>query len=217
VLSVLICADWRPVGRCLVGDVRVGVGEAQAAPGVGDNDAVAGVVGGVADLDGEVGAYATDVFGEGGDVLGALVGDAGDAVVVDDDVGGGDGVRRLRGGVWTAGFIDHGVHYGAVGDAAGGGEEIAAFALEFFGAGPFALEDVGGYADRSNGADAQGGDGPRGTEGEREMRCNQRKHRALPKSIVQSRRIAAKRCCRSNGLLGDGGRGADTDFIFGVF
>ena len=57
-------------------------GEAKAAPGFGDDDAVGGVVEVVADLDGEVGADVPDVVGEGGDVLGALVGDAGDAVVV---------------------------------------------------------------------------------------------------------------------------------------
>ena len=57
-------------------------GEAKAAPGFGDDDAVGGVVEVVADLDGEVGADVADVVGEGGDVLGAFVGDAGDAVVV---------------------------------------------------------------------------------------------------------------------------------------
>ena len=65
----------------------VGV-QAEAAPGFGDDDAVAGVVGVVADLDGEIDADVADEFGEQGDVLGALVGDAGDAVGVDED--GGD-------------------------------------------------------------------------------------------------------------------------------
>ena len=62
--------------------MRVVGGEAEPAPGFGYDDAVGGVVEVVADLDGEVGADVPDVVGEGGDVLGALVGNACDAVVV---------------------------------------------------------------------------------------------------------------------------------------
>lgn len=203
----------------------MGSGEAEAAPCIGDDDAVAGVMWSVADLNGEVGTDAADVFGEGGDVLGALIGDAGDAVVVDDDVGSGDGVFQLQ-AVWTAGrgaagrlaggFVDHGVHDGAVGDAAGGGEEVAAFALDFFRGGALAREDVGGNADRSSYTDAEGGDGPRRAEGERQLRWNKRKHGALPKRIVQSGRIVGERCCLSNGLLGDGGRCEGQFYFLGL-
>jgi hypothetical protein len=51
--------------------------EAQAAPGLGDDDAVGGIVRVVADLDRQVDAKAADVLGQRGDDLAALVTDAG--------------------------------------------------------------------------------------------------------------------------------------------
>ena len=78
------------------GVLSAGVLEAQAVPGFGYYDAVAGVAGVEADLDGEVDADLADEVGEWGDVLGALVGDAGDLVAVEED-GGGVGVDAGRG------------------------------------------------------------------------------------------------------------------------
>ncbi len=157
-LSVMFCGRF----RCLVraGGVGVVCGEAEAAPGVGYDDAVAGVVEVVADLDGQVGADVADVFGEGGDVLGALVGDAGDAVVVDEEAWGVGGVVRLEGCVGD----------GAVGDAAHGSEAVAALALDLFGGGFLAPEDIAGYRYCSGSAHRDGGDSTGRAEGERQLR-----------------------------------------------
>ena len=122
-------------------------GKTEAAPGFGYDDAVGGVVEVVADLDGEVGADVADVVGEGGDVLGALVGDAGDAVVVDEKTRSVSGVVRSG---WRVGD-------GAVGDAAHGGEKVAAVALELFRRGFFAGEHVGGYSCCSDAGYRNGG------------------------------------------------------------
>ena len=126
--------DWMGVVR----------GEADAAPGFGYDDAVGGVVKVVADLDGKVGSDITDVFGECGDVLGALVGDAGDAVVVDEQA------RSVGGVVGRGGCVGD----GAVGDAAHGGELVAALTLELFRGRFFAGEDIGGCRCRSDSADS---------------------------------------------------------------
>ena len=117
-----------------IGWVGVVRGEAEATPGFGYDDAVGGVVEIVADLDGQVGADVADVVGEGGDVLGALVGDAGDAVVVDEQAGGVGGVV---GGGWR-------VRDGSIGDAAHGGEKVAAVALDLFRGGFFTGEEIAG-------------------------------------------------------------------------
>jgi hypothetical protein len=109
-------------------------GETEAAPGFGYDDAVDGVVEVVADLDGKVGADVADVLGESGDVLGALVGDAGDAVVVHEQAGGVGGVVGGEGRVGD----------GSVGDAAHGGEKIAAVALDLFRGGFFTGEEIAG-------------------------------------------------------------------------
>ena len=158
--------------------------QAKSAPGVGDDDAVAGVARGVADLDGEVGTDAADVTGEGGDVLGALVGDTGDAVVVDNDGGRGDGLLGgfrefvcVIGGL--AGSVDYGVHDSAVGDAAGESDEVAAFAFEVFGGGALAGKEVNGHADCRGCAGTDGCEGSRGTEGRRQIRWNQVQHGSL--------------------------------------
>jgi hypothetical protein len=151
--------------------------QAEAAPGFGDDDAVAWVVGGVADLDGQVGADVVDLVGEGGDVLGALVSDAGDAVVVDDDVGGGGGFFGLGWGGIGAGLRNEGVHDGAVGDAAGGGKEFAALAFELFGGGIVAGEEIGGNAScgHQDSADRSEHDA-RVAERQRRMNWIQQKH-----------------------------------------
>jgi hypothetical protein len=119
-----------------VGMVR---GEAEAAPGFGDDDAVGGVVEVVADLDGQVGADVADVVGERGDVLGALVGDASDAVIVDEQTRGVGGVVKGEGRVGD----------GSVGDAAHGGEKVTALSLDLFRGGLFTGEYVGGHCCRS--------------------------------------------------------------------
>jgi hypothetical protein len=64
--------------------VLVGV-QAKTAPGFGDDDAVAGVMGVVANLDGQIDANVADVFGEQGNILGALIGDPRNPVGVDED------------------------------------------------------------------------------------------------------------------------------------
>ena len=80
------------------GVLAAGVLEAKAVPGFGDYDAVAGVAGVEADLDGEVDADLTDEVGEWGDVLGGFISDACDLVAVEED-GWGVGVG-FGGGVW---------------------------------------------------------------------------------------------------------------------
>ena len=146
-------------------------GEAEAAPGFGDDDAVGGVVEIVADLDGEIGADVANVVGEGGDVLGALVSDAGDAVVVHEEMGSVGRVVGCEGSVGD----------GAVGDAALGGEEIAAGALDLFRGEAGAADDVPDYTQQGCGADGEGGDSSRGSESERQMGWKMWKHRSLAK------------------------------------
>ena len=86
----------------------------------------------VADLDGQVGADVADVVGEGGDVLGALVGDACDAVVVNEQAGGVSGVVGSEGRVGD----------GSVSDTAHGSEKVAAGALDLFGGKFFTGEEI---------------------------------------------------------------------------
>ena len=121
--------------------------EAEAAPGFGYDDAVGGVVEVVADLDGQVGADIADVVGEGGDVLGALVGDAGDAVIVDEQA-------RCAGGVVGG---EGRVGDGSVGDAAHGGELVAAGALDLFRRRLFAGEEIAGCGRCGGCAHSNGG------------------------------------------------------------
>jgi hypothetical protein len=137
----------------------------------------------ITNLDWQVGADVVDVLGEHGNVLSALVGDAGDAVVIDDDIGRGSGTVGRRfglgwAGIGLTGLRNHGVHDGAVGDASGLGEQIAALALEFFGGGFASRHDVAGDASRSDYADADRDDDPCRTEGEWNMNWNERQHRA---------------------------------------
>ncbi len=117
-----------------IGWMGVVRGEAQAAPGFGYDDAVGGVVEVVADLDGQVSTDVADVVGEGGDVLSALVGDASDAVVVDEQAGGVGGVV---GGGWRVGD-------GSIGDAAHGSEKVASVALDLFWSKFFTGEEIAG-------------------------------------------------------------------------
>ena len=89
--------------------MSAGVLEAEAVPGFGDYDAVAGVAGVEADLDGEVDADLTDEIGEWGDVLGGFISDACDLVAVEEDGGGvgvgfGGGGRMIFGVGFGAGF-----------------------------------------------------------------------------------------------------------------
>ena len=118
---------------------RGGAVEAQSGPGVGDDDAVAGVAGVKTDLDGEVDADVADEVREVVDVLGALVGDAGDDVTVDEDFGDGAGGWGF-GGVFGA----VGVGDAAVCDASGGGEGVAAELFDLVGGEAAAGEEPDG-------------------------------------------------------------------------
>ena len=109
---------------------------AEAAPGLADDDAVAGVAGVVLDLDGLVDAEAGGAIGDGGDVLAAVVGDAGDAVAVHEQLGGGAGAFFAVEGA--------GVDDAAVGDAALRGEVFAAAAFELGGGRTAAASDQPG-------------------------------------------------------------------------
>ena len=93
---------------------------AEAAPRFGDDDAVSGVAGVVADLDGLVNAVAGGAFGQQRDVLGAVVGDAGDAVAVEQKVRCGAGAFSAVEGA----RVDN----AAVGDASVESEVLAAAA-----------------------------------------------------------------------------------------
>ena len=119
---------------------------AEAAPLFRDDDAVAGVARVVADLDGLVDAVAGGAFGEEGDVLRAVVGDARDAVAEEQDVG--------RGADAFVAVVGAGVHNAAVGDAAVEGEVLAAAALKLDG-GWTAAADVEPDA-TARGSDARG-------------------------------------------------------------
>lgn len=120
--------------------------DAEAGPRFGDDDGVAGVAGIKADLDGKVNADVADVLGERANVLGAFVGDAGDAIAVDEGVGGG--VFGFAGPV--------GLGDAAIDDATGGGEVVAAFALELFLVGLDAMQAVPG--DAGHGCDPEAED-----------------------------------------------------------
>lgn len=96
--------------------------DAEAGPGFRDDDRVTGIAWIETNLNGKIDAYVANVVGERADILGALVGDAGDAVAVDEGVGGG-----VFGFVGPAGLGD-----GAIDDAAGGGEVLATLALDLF-------------------------------------------------------------------------------------
>ena len=120
----------------------------EAAPGFGDQYAVAGIADVVPDLDGLVEAIPEDVVGKARDVLGAVVGDAGEAVAVEKDFGaGGDAVFAVEGA---------GVDEMAIGDAAGEGELLAAAALELFCSGAAGADEPvgGGCCDDDTGGDA---------------------------------------------------------------
>ena len=124
------------------------MGLPEAAPGFGDEDAVAGVAGVVADLDGLVDAVAEDAVGQERDVLGAVVGDSGETVAVEKNLwSGGDAVFAVEG---------TGVYEVAVGDAADGGDVFAAATLQLFGGRAAGADDeVGGCAsDDDAGSDA---------------------------------------------------------------
>jgi hypothetical protein len=122
-------------------------------------------------------------IGESGYVLGALVGDAGDAVVVDEKGWGVGGVVGREGRVGD----------GSVGDAAYGGEKIAAAALDLFRSGAGAADDVPGYTNQGGSADRDGGDSSQGAKGERQMSWIERKHRCLPKSGESRRGACSKK------------------------
>jgi hypothetical protein len=145
-------------------------GDAEAAPGFGDDDAVGGIVEVVTDLDGQIGADVADVIGEGGNVLGALVGDAGDAVVVDEKAWGVGGVVRGKRRVGD----------GSVGDATHGGEQVAAAAFDLFRGGLFAGKQITGSDRCGRCGHCNGGYSSRRPQGQRQMVCDGREHGSCP-------------------------------------
>ena len=107
--------------------------EPEAAPGFGDQDAVAGVADVVANLDGLVDAIAANKIGELRNVLGAVVGHSGETVAVEKDVRGRrDAVFAVEGA---------GVDEMAIGDAADEGEMFAATALQFLSSGALRADE----------------------------------------------------------------------------
>jgi len=102
----------------------------------------------VADGNGLVEAISADLLGEHGDILRAVVDDAGEAIAVDEDFGGG--VEAVFAGEGA------GVEDEAVGDAAVDGEVLAAAALKLFGRGPARDDEPPDSADEQDDA---GGDG----------------------------------------------------------
>lgn len=111
----------------LAGGVGGSAGGAKAGPGLAHDQAVAGVVGVVAHLDGLVQAEAADTVAKHGDILGAVVDDATEAIAEEEDFG-------LFGEAFVAAEVA-GVEQKAVGDAAARGEELAAAAFDLFGRG----------------------------------------------------------------------------------
>ena len=197
--------------------VRGGGVQTQAAPGLGDDDAVGGVLRVVTDLDGQVDADATDVVRQRGDDLPALVTDAGDSVVVDDDLRDARRFFLARQYVLGGQGVLIGRHVGdaAIGDAADIGEEISTIALDLFGGKPGALEKVPGNARRRRRPYCNGSDVSWGTKREKQLGWNRRQHGSLSKSIVQRGGVEGTRCCESKGLLGDGeARGVEYLRIF---
>ena len=117
--------------------------KAQAAPGFGDDDAVGRVVRVVTDLDGKVGADIADVIGKQSDVLGALIGDAADTVVVNDDER-----HRVR-----VVLLQRGLGDAAIGDAARGCEKVAAVPFNLLSAWSGPPEGIPRNAHYGGGAD----------------------------------------------------------------
>jgi len=126
------------------------VAEPEAGPGLGNEDAVAGVARVVPDLDGLIEAEAADAVGEAGDVLRAVIGDPCEAVVVEEDVrGGGDAVFAVE---------RAGVDEIAVRDASGESDVFAATALEFFRGGAARADQPPDCDEEEDNADTEGGD-----------------------------------------------------------
>ena len=158
----------------------MGGAEAETAPGLGDYDAVGWVAGVEADLDGEIDADVADEVGQGSDVLGALVGDAGDEVAVDENAGGGEW-RVGADGSWPFGVGD-----AAVGDAAGEGEVVAAGVLDLFRSEALAGEVIA-RGSRSNGGCAEKREVARRPQKERQMSWNVLQHGYWPKHSLLRR------------------------------
>jgi hypothetical protein len=123
--------------------------DAKTAPGFGDDDAVAGVLGVVADLDGEIHAEMADVFGEAGYVLQALVAYAGNFVLIAKDIWRGIFYAEIAGFDFRAavGPIEAGVDEGGIGDPSLSGEKLTALTFDLFRGRAAVVEDVRGDAD----------------------------------------------------------------------
>ncbi len=165
-------------------------GHAEAAPVFGDDDAVAGVARVEADLDGEVDAHLMDEVGEGGYVLGALIGDAGDLVTVEQHGGSVAGERGVRLGAGVGARVEVGrggpasVGDAAVGDTSGEGELVAAETFALFGGGSTADIDVGSGGTNGNDAGSDADQVPRRAQERRQMNWDIQNHRRLEASIA---------------------------------
>lgn len=153
------------------------LGEAITKPGplLGDDYAVLGAVLVVAHGAGETGADlgGIDDFAHSGDVLRALVFDAGDSVVVFEE-GKGAAVAGID-------FAD--VEQHAVDEAAGLGEGSAAGAFDFIGSGTAAANPPGNAGGDGHDKSQPGGSFPsnRGREGH----CRWNRNTAAPKKRIQ--------------------------------
>lgn len=155
--------------------------ESKSAPGFCDDDAVAGVAGVEADLDGQVDADVADIVWQEGDVLGALVGNAADAIAVHEDAGGG--------GRGVGGYVCDPLGFGdaAIGDATDPCDVVAAGTLYLGCAGLAAGEEVGSDAGDSCCAEGDDNDVPRVTEQNRRLGWNVREHGGLEMRIAHWR------------------------------
>jgi hypothetical protein len=136
--------------------------KADSTPGFSYDDAVGWIVKIVADLDWQIGTDIADMVGQGGNVLGALIGHAGDPVVVDEQARSVGGIVGREGGICD----------GAVGDAAHRGKLIAALTLNLLRGRFFARKHIGRYRCRSSDASCNNCHPSRRTEGERQGRCD---------------------------------------------
>ena len=153
--------------------------ETKAAPRLGYDDAVAGIAGIEADLDGQVDADVADVIAERGDVLSALVGDAGDAIAIDEDAGGGGGWALGGGVAEPVGLGDAAVRYAT--DLC---KVVAADTLDLRWRGSSTGEYVGGDARDGGCAETDGDQIPRVTEQHGQKNWDLYEHGGLDKRIA---------------------------------
>jgi len=209
-------------GMEMAGVEGVGVGElgqdgqtgAETGPVFGEDDAVLGVAGLVADGAGEAGADlgGVDDGAEGCDVLGAVVDDAADAVVVDEQgesagVFGHPGILNNRSPGWGRGFDFGDVEEHAVDEAAGLNEELAAGALELFRGGALAKDKPEAHGAGGGEQKRPGGELPKACVAEDHWRRD--RHPEGPKNEdtadVSGAAVGRGDGCRAWEAMGSGG------------